>query len=81
MSDDRAQPGKGFLGWLGRQVGYVKKAVQTDPGAEKKLFEETRVEEAPHPDNPNIKLRRTVIDEAIEKQDRMTKSETRNPNQ
>ena len=62
-----AQPGKGFLGWLGRQVGYVKKAIQTDPAAEKKLFEETRIEEAPHPEHPNIKLRRTVIDEAIEK--------------
>jgi hypothetical protein len=60
------QSGKGFFGWLGRQVGFVKKAVQTDPGAEKKLFEKKRVEEAPHPENPNIKLRRTVIDEAIE---------------
>jgi hypothetical protein len=27
--------GKGFFGWLGRQVGDVKKAVQTDPSAEK----------------------------------------------
>ena len=26
-------PGKGLLGWLGRQVGYVKKAVQADPPA------------------------------------------------
>jgi hypothetical protein len=67
MPDKPAQPGRGFLGWLGRQVGYVKKAVQTDPAAEKKLFENKRVEEAPHPENPNIKLRRTVIDEAIEK--------------
>jgi hypothetical protein len=62
-----AQHGKGFLGWLGRQVGYVKKAIQTDPAAEKKLFEKKRVEEAPHPENPNIKLRRTVIDEAIQR--------------
>jgi len=75
------QRGKGFLGWLGRQVGYVKKAVQTDPNAEKKLFENKRVEEAPHPENPNIKLRRTVIDEAIAKKTGMTKPETRNPNQ
>ena len=67
MAAQPAQPGKGFLGWLGRQVGYVKKAVQTDPTAEKKLFENKRVEEAPHPENPNIKLRRTVIDEAIQK--------------
>jgi len=67
--------GKGFFGWLGRQVGYVKKAVQTDPSAEKKLFEKTRVEEAPHPENPNIKLRRTVIDEAIEQRRREMRDE------
>ena len=71
----------GFLRWLGRQVGYVKKAVQTDPAApkpqlpqatettEKKLYENTTVEESPHPENPNVKLRRTIIDEAIQKKD------------
>ena len=26
-------PGKGVFGWLGRQVGYVKKAVKTKPAA------------------------------------------------
>ena len=26
-------PGKGLFGWLGRQVGHVKKAVQTQPAA------------------------------------------------
>ena len=26
-------PGKGVFGWLGRQVGYVKKAVTTKPAA------------------------------------------------
>ena len=58
--------GKGFLGWLGRQVGYVKKAVQTEvPAPPKKVYENKVVEEAPHPDDPNIVLRRTIIDEAI----------------
>jgi hypothetical protein len=76
MGAKPAQPGKGFFGWLGRQVGYVKKAVQTDFEAEKKIFEEKRVEEAPHPENPNIKLRRTVIDQAIQKPDKITKSGT-----
>jgi len=59
--------GKGIFGWLGRQVGYLKKAVQTDVSQAKKVYENKTVEEIPHPDDPNIKLRRTVIDEAIAK--------------
>lgn len=31
MSDNL--PGKGLLGWFGRQVGHVKKAVKTKPAA------------------------------------------------
>ena len=59
--------GKGIFGWLGRQVGYVKKAVKTPvPTPPKKVYENKTVEEVPHPDDPNIKLRRTVIDEAID---------------
>lgn len=64
MADER--PGKGFLGWLGRQVGYVKKAVKEDVTA-KKLYEKKHVEEQPHPEDPNVTLRRTTIDEAIKK--------------
>ena len=60
-----AKPGKGLFGWLGRQVGHVKKAVQTDPAAPKTLYRNEKVEEVPHPENPNIKLRRTTIDEAV----------------
>jgi len=65
-------PGKGFLGWLGRQVGYVKRAVRTDvtakpQSAERKVYENLTVEESAHPENPNLKLRRTIIDEAIDK--------------
>ncbi len=80
-------PGKGLFGWFGRQVGYVKKAVQANPAAlpkpkprpapqptaeppppdttAGKLYENRKVEEVPHPENPQIKLRRTIIDEAI----------------
>ena len=85
-------PGKGLFGWLGRQVGYVKKAVQVDPKALPKpapkpapsgeplnptaaqsdaqvLYREGRVEEAEHPTQPGVKLRRTVIDEVIVEKD------------
>ncbi len=74
-----AKPGDGLLGWLGRQVGYVSKAVKTKPGvkpspAPKKaappappqvIYRENRVEEAEHPDQPGVKLRRTIIDEVV----------------
>lgn len=59
------KPGKGFLGWLGRQVGHVKKAVQTDPIGPKTIYRNAKVEEAPHPEDPTIKLRRTTIDEVV----------------
>ena len=85
-------PGKGLFGWLGRQVGHVKKAVLAEPKALTKppqspgasrpatgaapkasstqsdprvLYREGRVEEADHPTQPGVKLRRTVIDEVI----------------
>ena len=79
-------PGKGVFGWLGRQVGYVKKAVTTKPAAlphakpqpkpqaatapqpetpPTVVYREGRVEEAEHPTQPGLKLRRTVIDEVI----------------
>ena len=69
-------PGEGFLGWLGRQIGHVKKAVQTNVEAETEkqsqgdpenqvVYQKETVEEVPHPENPDLKLRRTVIDEVI----------------
>ena len=62
------QTSKYFFGWLGRQVGYVKKAAKTEvPEPPKKVYQNKTIEEAPHPDDPNITLRRTVIDEAVEK--------------
>ncbi len=63
MSD--TLPGKGFFGWLGRQVGHVRKAVAADPGGPKTVFREHRVEEKDLPDQPGVKLRRTVIDEVV----------------
>jgi hypothetical protein len=75
-------PGKGLLGWLGRQVGYVSGAVKTKPGAVKQtaaqqprpaqkaplpkvIYRDGKVEEAPHPTQPGVKLRRTIIDEVV----------------
>jgi hypothetical protein len=60
-------PGKGFFGWLGRQVGYVKKAVTAD--VSQRLYEQRKIEQQPHPEDPNLLLRRTTIDEVIERND------------
>jgi len=61
-------PGKGFLGWLGRQVGYVKGAVKQDVTRDPKtIYSNRKVEEQPLPEKPNVTLRRTTIDEVIEK--------------
>jgi hypothetical protein len=59
------QPGNGFFGWLGRQVGHVKKAVQADVDASKVAYRKEKVEEIQHPEEPGVKLRRTTIDEVI----------------
>jgi hypothetical protein len=59
-------PGDGFLGWLGRQIGYVKKAVKTDvTPKEQVVHREAHVEEAKLPERPDVTFRRTVIDEVI----------------
>ena len=60
-----APRGKGIFGWLGRQVGHIKKAIQTDVSPEKVAYRNHKVEEAEHPQQPNVKLRRTTIDEVI----------------
>ncbi len=64
---DPTPPGNGFLGWLGRQVGYVKKAIDTDVSP--RLYEQRTTEQHPHPENPELILRRTTIDEVIEKKE------------
>jgi hypothetical protein len=58
-------PGKGFFGWLGRQFGYVSKAVAHNPAGPKTVYRVASVEEKPLPDDPNVRLRRTTIDEVI----------------
>ena len=58
------RPGKGFLGWLGRQVGYVKRAVKADVTRET-VYRDQRVEEAKLLEDPNVTLRRTTLDEVI----------------
>ena len=72
-------PGEGFLGWLGRQVGYVSRAVRhrvpgpgsgsqsSDPPAT--IYHQRKVVEHPMPGRPEVVLRRTVIDEAVVKKD------------
>jgi hypothetical protein len=62
MSDNL--PGNGFFGWLGRQVGHVKKAVRKDVTKDV-IHRRQHVEEAKLPDKPNLTLRRTTIDEVI----------------
>jgi hypothetical protein len=57
-------PGKGLLGWLGRQVGYVRRAVKGDV-SRRTVYRQQRVDEATLPDDPKVKLRRTTIDEVI----------------
>jgi hypothetical protein len=72
MSDQPANngeklPGKGLLGWLGRQVGYVTKALKADVSSDgsKTIYRDCKVEEKPLPNDPAVKLRRTVIDEVV----------------
>lgn len=62
---DSPAPGRGFLGWLGRQVGYVAKAVKTDVGGPRVVYRNKTEEELPHPSDPTLKLRRQVIDEVV----------------
>ncbi len=66
MQMAKQKPGDGFLGWLGRQIGHVRNAVKADvQKTQEVVHREARVEEAEHPDQPGLVLRRTVIDEVI----------------
>ncbi len=58
-------PGKGLLGWLGRQVAYVRAAMKSDVSGSKTIYRDCKIEEQPLPQDPNVKLRRTVIDEVV----------------
>ncbi|MCS7033350.1 MAG: hypothetical protein NZ561_05060 [Phycisphaerae bacterium] len=73
MSDTSGQnrasrPGKGFFGWLGRQVGYVTKALKADVSVGKTVYRSSDVQELPLPENPRVILRRTTTDEVIVKE-------------
>jgi hypothetical protein len=68
------KPGNGFLGWLGRQVGYVRKAIRTDVHRTV-VHREKNVQEAKLPQRPDVTLRRTVIDEVIVEKDGGTKAQ------
>ena len=62
-----------FLGWLGRQVGFVNKAIKTDVTKPKEpqpqvVYRADNVEEVPHPADPSLVLRRTTTDEVINKE-------------
>ncbi|CAN5497750.1 hypothetical protein BH09PLA1_BH09PLA1_10590 [soil metagenome] len=73
MSNDL--PGAGFFGWIGRQFGYVKRAIKTDPGGAKKIYRSKSVEEQKLPQDQNVTLRRTTIDEVIVDDVRKSKDE------
>lgn len=61
---EQPKKGSGLWGWLGRQVGYVRKALRSDV-TKKVIHRRRQVQEAALPDQPAVKLRRTVIDEVI----------------
>ncbi len=58
-------PGKGLFGWLGRQLGYVSRAAKQNVGGPTTVYHNTTVEEQSLPQDPNVTLRRTTIDEVI----------------
>jgi hypothetical protein len=61
------KPGRGFFGWLGRQVGYVSKALKSEVAAGKTVYRNEKIEEQPLPEDPSVVLRRTTTDEVIVK--------------
>ena len=68
VTDDKPRQSKGFMGWLGRQVAYVKHAIETDvttPPEQAVVYRTTDVQQQPHPRDPSLTLRRTTIDEVI----------------
>lgn len=72
MSDvanvDESLPGKGFFGWLGRQVGHVRAAVKHDPMTVAKASE---IKEHRDPGHPGVVFRRTTTDEVRREEKRL----------
>lgn len=60
MSGGQEKPGKGLFGWLGRQVGYVSRAIRHDPEL---VHRDERSEEKTDADHPGLIFRRTIRDE------------------
>jgi hypothetical protein len=75
MSD--SLPGNGFFGWLGRQVGHIKKAVHADVAAPEIAYRKEEVKEVDHPEQPGVKLRRTTIDEVIVQKQMLSTKDTK----
>jgi hypothetical protein len=73
----------GFMGWLGRQVGHVRKALHTDVTAPQKqvVYRNMQVEQRPHPEQPNVVLRRTTVDEVIVAPVAANQTEQRKPSE
>ena len=59
-----AKSSNSFMGWLGRQIGYVKGAAKS-PAPPQVVYKKQTVQETQLPDRPDEKLRRTVIDEVV----------------
>jgi hypothetical protein len=57
-------PGNGLFGWLGRQVGYIRRSLRCDVTT-RVLYRTNHIQEASPPDQPDLLLRRTTIDEVI----------------
>ena len=53
---------KGLGGWLGRQLGYIRHAVNTEV-TEKTVYKREHVQQAAIA--PNVTARRTITDEVI----------------
>jgi hypothetical protein len=64
------------MGWLGRQLGYLRGAIRVHPASlqpqplatpqpPQVVYRKDQVAEAPLPGRPDVTLRRTTIDEVI----------------
>ena len=66
-----AKTSNSFFGWLGRQIGHVKGAIRKDVTPREVVYRKTTVQEAPLPDRPDEKLRRTVTDEVVRQEPKL----------
>lgn len=70
MPNDAGQPApdksnlEHALGWLGRQIGHVTRAIRTPVGP-RVVYRNQQTDELPMPGQPGVTLRRTTTDEVI----------------